>query len=217
MLNTIILICLLSVIVTFTLYKVKFKGTHYQRMALSVLVIVSSVSLWWFMAKAPQKAIQSSLPAADSVMKISVPTETHDEMMASIQVKLQQDPNQNELWFQLGQGYLVKNEFQSAYTCFDYALRLTDLPTAAEYSAKATALYYLSSQTLTDQVDELLTQALHLNKNDPTTLTLLASDYMLSFQYQKAIDTWIQLLDSQQMHVDRIKLINQINNAKTFL
>ncbi len=139
---------------------------------------------------------------------------THSEWMAEIQGKLKQNPNEAELWFQLGHGYLNEQDFNSAVTCFDYAIRLSEEPSANQLAAKASALYYVRSQQMTEDVQALLNKALELDKLNITALTLIANDHFISFRYQQAIDVWTQLLDSQQADLDRVAIIQSLNQAK---
>lgn len=142
---------------------------------------------------------------------------SHDQQMLEIQSKLKQDPNQAELWFQLGYRYLNEQDFKSALTCFDYALRLSDQPTASQLAAKATALYYLNKQQMTATVTDLLQQALALDSTNLTALSLIANDHFISSRYQQAIDVWTQMLDSQHRDLDRVSIIHSLNQAKQLL
>ena len=142
---------------------------------------------------------------------------SHDQQMLDIQAKLKQDPNQAELWFQLGHGYLNEQDFKSALTCFDYALRLSDGPSANQLAAKATALYYLNKQQMTATVTDLLQQALALDSANLTALSLIANDHFVSSRYQQAIDVWTQMLDSQHRDLDRVSIIHSLNQAKQLL
>lgn len=142
---------------------------------------------------------------------------SHDQQMLEIQTKLQQDPNQAELWFQLGHGYVNEQDFKSALTCFDYALRLSDEPSASQLAAKATALYYLNKQQMTTAVSDLLQQALALDSANLTALSLIANDHFVSSRYQQAIDVWTQMLDSQHRDLDRVSIIHSLNQAKRLL
>jgi len=142
---------------------------------------------------------------------------SHDQQMLEIQTKLKQDPNQAELWFQLGHGYVNEQDFKSALTCFDYALRLSDEPSASQLAAKATALYYLNKQQMTTAVSDLLQQALALDSTNLTALSLIANDHFVSSRYQQAIDVWAQMLDSQHRDLDRVSIIHSLNQAKQLL
>ncbi|EGU30791.1 TPR domain-containing protein [Vibrio scophthalmi] len=139
---------------------------------------------------------------------------SHQQQMSDLQTQLKADPNQADLWFQLGHGYLNQQEFTAALTCFDYAMRLSDTPSASQLSAKASALYYQNKQQMSAEVKGLLNQSLALEADNLTALTLLASDHFISFRYQPAIEIWTQILDSQHPDVDRITIIQLLNQAK---
>lgn len=81
-------------------------------------------------------------------------------------------------------------------------------------SAKATTLYYQAGQRMTPQAESLLQRALGADPHQITALMLLASDHFLNARYQKAIDIWQQLLDSQDPRIDRARLIEAVNMAR---
>ncbi|MGR5447052.1 TPR domain-containing protein [Vibrio jasicida] len=142
---------------------------------------------------------------------------TTRDIMEEIQTQLREEPNNAELWFQLGQGYLLEGEFDGALICFDYAIQLTDPVSATQLAAKATTLYYIHKQAMTDEVGLLLEQALQLEPHNEAALSLIANDHFLSFRFQEAIDTWVLLLDSNDPNLDRVQIINFINKAKELL
>lgn len=170
---------------------------------LIAVALVVSVPVYWLLVGDKPAAPEQSLER-----------KTSEDWMAEIQQKLKADPNQSELWFQLAQGYLAQQQFKSALTCFDYAIRLSASPTANQLAGKATALYYLKSQRMAPDVQSLLQQALDKEPNNPTALMLLANDHFISFRYQQAIDIWIQLLDSGQRDLNRPQIIDLLNQAK---
>ncbi|MEZ8099932.1 TPR domain-containing protein [Vibrio bivalvicida] len=175
-----------------------------KRVLLASLVIVVPVYIWF----------QGEPPAPIAELE---PQQTHQEWMLSLQEQLKQDPNQSELWFQLGHGYLNNQDFSSALTCFDYAVRLSQQPSANQLSAKATALYYVHKQRMTQEVNSLLEQALRLEPNNLTALTLIANDHFISFRYQQAIATWTKILDSNHSELDRESVVRSLNQAKQML
>ncbi|MEZ9777090.1 tetratricopeptide repeat protein [Vibrio sp. 10N.261.51.A3] len=140
-------------------------------------------------------------------------TDFEDEL----QQRLKQDPNQSDLWFKLGGVYMQKGEFDAAFTCYDYAIRLDPQAPSGLYAAKATALYYLSSQAMSDDVNALLDHSMQLDHNDRTALMLIATDHFISMRYQQAIDAWTQILDSNQKGIDRVSIIHSINQAKQMI
>ncbi|MCW8334284.1 tetratricopeptide repeat protein [Vibrio paucivorans] len=142
---------------------------------------------------------------------------TRQAFMLDIQDKLTENPNDSELWFQLGHVYLLENDFRAARTSFGYSIRLSPEPSASQLAALASALYYLSSQSMNEEVTQLLDAALLQEPYNPTALMLIANDHFVSFRYQQAIDTWVKLLHSQQRDLDRVTIINNINRAKQLL
>lgn len=160
---------------------------------------------WWLKGTPPtMPEVNQGLPS-------------YSEQISTIQQKLKQDPNQAELWFQLGHGYLSEQDFSAARTCFDYAIRLSEQPTASQFAAKATALYYLKKQVIDKEVQQLLDRALEKEATNLTALSLIASDHFISFRYQQAIDTWSVMLDSQDRDLDRASIIHSLNLAKQML
>lgn len=174
-----------------------------KRTLLTSLMLAIPLSLWW----------QGERPSPPELIEQVTPV----DWMSSLQEQLKRDPNQAELWFQLGHGYMNKQEFLSALTCFDYTIRLSDNASASQLAAKASALYYLKKQVMTDEVQALLNQALSLEPNNLTALALIAGDHFISFRYQQAIDTWTQMLDSNSTDLDRVSIIHSLNQAKALL
>ncbi|EEW12275.1 TPR domain-containing protein [Vibrio mimicus] len=147
--------------------------------------------------------------------QVKAETKSLTQTMSDLQEALRKDPNQADVWFSLGQGYLLESDFPAATQCFDYAIRLTEFPTANQYAAKATALYYQHKQNMSDDVTQLLKTALDIEPFNETALTLIAQDHMISFRYQQAVATWLHLLDSPDLALDRAKIIQQLELAKS--
>lgn len=142
---------------------------------------------------------------------------SYDDKMRYLEDQLKASPNNADLWFEIGQGYLLNGEFNNANICFDYALRLSDEPTANQYAAKATTQYYAHSQIINEEIQTLLNKALELDEYNQAALTLIASDHFVTFRYQKAINAWQKILDSERVDVDRVTIINSINQAKQLM
>ncbi|MGL5429973.1 MAG: cytochrome C heme lyase [Vibrio sp.] len=167
------------------------------------IVTVVSVSLFLWMQQPEPKA------------QVKDETKSLAQRMSDLQEALRKDPNQADLWFSLGQGYLLESDFPAATQCFDYAIRLTEFPTANQYAAKATALYYQHKQNMSDDVTQLLNTALGIEPFNETALTLIAQDHMVSFRYRQAVAIWLRLLDSPDLALNRAKIIQQLELAKS--
>ncbi len=138
----------------------------------------------------------------------------HQSTMLDLQNSLTESPNDSDSWFKLGQLYMQSLEFDAAATCFNYSIRLSSMPYAGQYAALATALYYQSSQTITPDIQRYLDKALELDSDNDTALQLIASEHFLNADYDAAIRIWTQILDSNRVGLDRVALIEKINQAK---
>lgn len=177
-----------------------------------IFVVVVSVIVVFSSGLRPEKfAVQNEL-ITEPLGPLS-----YEDKMRYLEDQLKQSPNDAELWFEIGQGYLLNGELNNANICFGYAIRLTEEPTANQYAAKATTQYYLHSQIMSDEVEELLKKALVLDEYNQAALTLIASDHFVTFRYQKAINAWQKILDSERVDVDRVTIINSINEAKQLM
>lgn len=168
-----------------------------------VFVLASSV---WF-------ALKDETPSPPVAMQPM----TIEQVMEEKQQHLTDSPNDSKAWFELGQLYMEQYEFDSATTCFDYAIRLSKAPYAGQYSALATAQYYQHSQTITSDVQRLLDISLEMDPFNETALQLIASDHFMSARYEQAIAHWTMILDSDRLGVDRAKIIASINQAQSFI
>lgn len=177
-----------------------------------IFVVVVSVIVVFSSGLRPEKfAVQNEL-ITEPLGPLS-----YEDKMRYLEDQLKQNPNDAKLWFEIGQGYLLNGELNNANICFGYAIRLTEEPTANQYAAKATTQYYLHSQIMNDEVEELLKKALALDEYNQAALTLIASDHFVTFRYQKAINTWQKILDYERVDVDRVTIINSINEAKQLM
>lgn len=192
-------------IVALSLSALKVKPAQWFGFCTLVLVLTSASFV--ILRQSPPQPIQTDMSRMMSARNI----------IDEIQEQLRNDPNNAELWFQLGQGYLVEGELDGALICFDYAIQLTRPVSATQLAAKATTLYYIHGQTMTDEVNLLLEQALQLEPYNEAALSLIANDHFLSFRFQQAVNTWVLLLDSNDPNLDRVQIINAINKAKALL
>ena len=112
----------------------------------------------------------------------------NENVIEKLQNKLRTDPNNAETWLQLGEAYVQNNEFDSALV----------------------ALYYQSGQQITPKVEQLLNEALTKDKNEVSSLSLLATIALENRQYQQASAYLQQLLDSGNAAVDRRSVIQRM-------
>ncbi|ANO34447.1 hypothetical protein AB4304_05125 [Vibrio breoganii] len=174
--------------------------------SLVTVVVFSSTSGVWFVLK-------NEIPPPPLAMEPM----TIEQVMEEKQQHLTGNPNDAKAWFELGQLYMGRYEFDSATTCFDYAIRLSKAPYAGQFAALATAQYYQHSQTITADVQRLLDITLEMDPFNETALQLIASDHFMSARYEQAIAHWTMILDSDRLGVDRAKVIGSINQALSFI
>ncbi|MCK8047252.1 c-type cytochrome biogenesis protein CcmI [Shewanella sp. 1CM18E] len=130
-----------------------------------------------------------------------------------MEAQAQSEPENSQLWFNLGHAYISANRYDDAIKAFDKTMDLVGVH-AELLGPKATALYYRSNQQMTPAVQDLVDQALALDAEDPSTLLLVGMDSFFTADYPKAIDAWQLILDSDRTDVDRGAIMNAIDSAK---
>ncbi len=133
----------------------------------------------------------------------------NENVIEKIQNKLRTDPNNAETWLQLGEAYVQNNEFDSSLVAYSNAEKISGSKPNI-LGLAATALYYQSGQQMTPKVEQLLNEALSKDKNEVSSLSLLATIALENRQYQQAGAYLQQLLDSGNAAVDRRSVIQRM-------
>ena len=133
----------------------------------------------------------------------------NENLIEKIQNKLRTDPNDAEIWTQLGEAYVQNNDFDLALIAYSNAEKLVGSKPNI-LGLAATALYYQAGQQVTPKVEMLLNQALAQDKNEISGLSLLATIALEQRDYIKAGEYLQQLLDSGNAAVDRRSVIQRI-------
>ncbi|AWW34191.1 cytochrome C biogenesis protein [Mannheimia varigena] len=140
----------------------------------------------------------------------------NERYIISLQNQLRENPNNGDLWYELGQAYALDNDFDAALVCYQNAEKvLGKKPTLL--GAMATARYYDNGQKMNAEIQALIEQALALNKNETASLLLLASDSFLSNNYAQALVYWRKVLDSNNDAIDRRAIIQSMTMARQML
>lgn len=129
-----------------------------------------------------------------------------------MEAQIQAEPENSQAWFSLGHAYISANQFDKAVAAFDKVMELVGKH-AELIGPKATALYYKAGQQMTPQIQALIDESLALDPQDPSTLLLVGMDAFFTANYQKAIDSWQTILNSDRTDVDRAALMNAIETA----
>lgn len=144
-------------------------------------------------------------------------TKIREKRITEIQDRLRLDKQNDNLWFILGNAYMFNKEYANAVITYGYSIRLADPISDDHYSAKASALYYQNNKQFNSEIKLLIEKSLALNPSNNTALTMLATQSYLQGDMQNAINLWVKLLDSEQMNIDRVAIIQRINEAKLSL
>lgn len=140
----------------------------------------------------------------------------NERYIVSLQNQLRENPNNGDLWYELGQAYALDNDFDAALVCYQNAEKLLGKkPTVL--GAMATARYYDNGQKMNAEIQALIEQALALNKNETASLLLLASDSFLTNNYAQALVYWRKVLDSNNDAIDRRAIIQSMTMARQML
>lgn len=139
--------------------------------------------------------------------------ERNDSYIQNLQNQLRENPNNGDLWFELGQAYALNNDFESALVCYRNAQQILGEKPAI-LGAMATADYYQHHQKISPQAQQWLERALAANPHESASLLLLASDAFLHNNYAAALQYWRQVLDSENQAIDRRAIIQSIHLAE---
>ncbi|AHG80228.1 reductase [Mannheimia varigena USDA-ARS-USMARC-1388] len=140
----------------------------------------------------------------------------NERYIVSLQNQLRENPNNGDLWYELGQAYALDNDFDASLVCYRNAEKLLGKKPAV-LGAMATARYYDNGQKMNAEIQALIEQALALNKNETTSLLLLASDSFLTNNYADALVYWRKVLDSNNDAIDRRAIIQSMTMARQML
>ncbi|KFZ37725.1 cytochrome C biogenesis protein [Shewanella mangrovi] len=130
-----------------------------------------------------------------------------------IEQQVAAEPENSQAWFNLGHAYMQAGMFDKSISAFDKVISLVG-EHAELLGPKATALYYKAGQKMIPIVQKLIDRSLALDPHDPSTLLLVGMDAFYTADYQKAIDSWQKILESDRSDIDRKAIISAIDSAK---
>ncbi|GAB1440439.1 heme lyase NrfEFG subunit NrfF [Providencia sp.] len=183
---------------------------HRINILLLLLLIITTVSYFFFPRF--ELAYKEYQRISDPLLSFT-PLQQEQNDLLRLQNDIRQSPKNSELWATLGEYYLYQNSYDNALIAYQRALKYRG-ENAQIYSAIATVLYYQAGQRLTDDAHAVINKALSLDNNEVTALMLIASDAFINANYEKAINIWQKLLDSNSPRINRSQLIEAIHMAK---
>lgn len=181
------------------------------------MLIIMSSALYWQSGRYQivQKGEQMH-QAFQVQFNLEQKEQKNERYILNLQDRLRQNPNDGNLWYELGQVYALNNDFESALICYNNAQKVLG-EKASILGAMATADYYSNQQILTSQANQWITKALALDQKESASLLLLASNAFRHKDYSKAIKYWRNVLDGENESIDRRAVIQSIQEARQML
>jgi len=147
--------------------------------------------------------------------------EVDAQQQAMMQVKalkevVEQEPENSDAWYRLGQELVGLGQFEHAITAFDQVITI-DGEKADLYGAKAQAAYYLHDQKIAPIVQEYIDKALSLDAKDPSTNILLGMHSFITNKFEQAITYWQIVIDDGRSTVNTEAIQSAIVEAKSRL
>jgi cytochrome c-type biogenesis protein CcmH len=116
-----------------------------------------------------------------------------EEMVARLEQRLRENPDNAEGWVMLGRSYMVMNRYGDAAQAYAKANALLDERNADVLAAYAEALSLAQEGRPSEAVRSLTLQALAIDPDQPRALWLAGFDAFQQGDYQGAIQRWRKL------------------------
>jgi cytochrome c-type biogenesis protein CcmH len=140
-----------------------------------------------------------------------------DSLVAKLAERMQQEPDNLEGWALLGRSYASMDRFKEAVEAYQHALKL-DGKDPELLSSYADVLVMAHNGEFTDQVGDLLNQALAVEPNHLKSLWLRGHWRFRHSDYSGAIEDWQAVMQALPPDDEKVVMIKrQINAAKSRL
>lgn len=195
------------------------KNRPFVKPALLILALIVGVSglLYWQSGRLNVVSQGQQMHQAFQVQTaLEDKEQKNHRYIASLQDRLRENPNNGDLWYELGQAYALNNDFQAALICYQNAQKVLG-EKAAIFGAMATADYLEHDNQLTAQAEQWLNHALQLDPKESSSLLLRATNAYATGQYAQALTYWRKALDSDNDKLDRRAIIQSISLAQSKL
>lgn len=184
--------------------------------SLSVFVLIFSLALYDKQGSFQQILIAKPNQPHQGMSQKQQEDIQHQQTMAQVkqlQQRTQDNPDDGEAWYNLGQTLVGAGMFDNAIAAFDQVIRIEG-EHADLFGAQAQAMYYRNNQTIDAQVQALIDKALALDVNDPSTNILLGMHNFINKNYQQAIEHWQRMIDAKKQNVNVAALQEAVEEAK---
>jgi cytochrome c-type biogenesis protein CcmH len=190
--------------------------------SLSVFIIAFSIALYLKQGTLTplMKTPNAIKPNQQTQMSAEQQAQAQQEKVVAyikeLQAHLENNQDDGEAWYNLGQTLVSVGEFDMSITAFEQVIRIEG-EQADLLGALAQAHYYRNNQQINEEVQILIDRALVLDSNDPSTNILLGMHNFISQQYEKAIEYWQKVIDAKRQGVNSNALQEAVNEAKSRL
>jgi len=179
-------------------------GTSSRKPVLSVLLVILIIPLisilFYLKIGNPlfTTALDSREIAAEAMKKPDVPrkadgTPDIDAMVAGLQKKMEQNPDNAKGWFMLGRSYMVLKRYPDAVSAYEKALKL--MPESANIMLSlADAMAMTTNGNISGRPAALINKALSLEPNNLTALWLGGMAARQQGDHVTAIKRWTKVL-----------------------
>lgn len=190
--------------------------------ALSFFIVIFSVAL--YLKQGTLDTLMATPLASHANQQGQMSAEQEEEkrqaqMLAYVkkmQQHIQDNPDDSEAWYDLGQTFVGAGEFDFAIAAFEQVIRIEG-EHADLLGAIAQANYYKNNQIIDAKVQGLIDRALALDVNDPSTNILLGMHNFIGKNYQEAINYWQRVIKADKQGVNIEALKEAVREAKSRL
>lgn len=138
-------------------------------------------------------------------------------MVASLEAKLKENPDNLDGWFLLARSYMNMERYAEAAEAYARAIPLVKAQNenpAPVYGLQAQATYFASQGRFTQEVRDLIDLAFEQEPNEPNTLGLLGMMAMQRGDFDAAIEFWSRILSTHPDHPGTNTILAAIEQAK---
>jgi len=191
--------------------------------SLTIFIIFFSVALYDKQGIYQEIVQVKSLPATnvqqDKTTNDELNEQRQKEAFANIEKLTQQilkDSNNSEVWYNLGQAFVLVGNFDDAINAFEQVMRIEGVH-ADLLGVIAQASYYRNNQQIDAKIQALIDRALALDINDASTNILLGMHNFIEQNYQLAIMHWQRVINVGEKDVNISALQGAVTEAKNRL
>ncbi|MCK8046087.1 nitrite reductase [Shewanella sp. 1CM18E] len=127
--------------------------------------------------------------------------------------KVSEQPSNEIALLNLAQSYVDGGLYSESVQTLDELLSLSG-DSASVLGMKANAMYYRDQRQMSLDIDLVIARALALDQYEPQSRLLLATHAYLNGEFEKAIEQWLKLLESDKPNINRAAINNAILRAE---